>query len=981
MQWTRPRARLLAILLATTCAFLMAGTGFAQTITGTIEGNISDVAGDPIPGATVTATNQDTGIDRAVITDANGFYSAKALQVGTYTLSAELAGMQTTQQIDISVLVGQIKDVNLTLEVESSSEVITVTSEAPIIEVSRSGAANYIDEVAIESLPTVGRDFTDFAILTPGVQRDRSRGFLTIAGQRGIYSGLSVDGADNKSTFFGYGRGGEATENDGLIVAQDTVRQFQVITNGFSPEYGRHGGAFVNVVTKSGTNEIKGSAFAFFRDDSMAEDLPSSPLDDYRGNDGSRPVDEFDTQNYGFSIGGPFKRDRTHYYFGIDQRDQDIPFARSLRTRGNRELCSVSTPGECGTYDLIMLRAQTEPAFAALVDGFEPNDDGSATGLFLRSVSNQILFGKLDHQISDANLITLRANLTDFERESSYLDEESLKTEDTLSFIASMTSVIGSRGVNEFRIQSAEDNLDRLSKRVGTPIEAQVRFRFAGFDSVGKFDFLPIFVEESQLQIKNDFSYLFGAHDMKFGVDYSKDDLAQLFAGSRDGRYDFNSPEDFLNNSANRARIWFGDSTYPNYDETQAALAFYGQDSLKRDNLTMSYGLRYTSTDNPDGLDHIEEDGRQIPDTENLAPRFGFALASDEGRSVIRGGIGFFFGRTPTLLFANQVQANGVPPNYGRITVRPGQNGYVDLGTPIDNENPPPGIIPAISYVDPEFDDAQTLRASLGWERELGSGWSTGVDVVYAEATSLQRNTDWNREFAGYDEYGRPMWAGRPRDDVAEILVRQSRGESEYQAVTLKVNRRFTGRYQLGAHYTWGKDRDTDSNERSATGVTISDTGNLDYDWGVSDRDVKHRLVVTGMIQLPADFQISGILNYQSGYPYTLVDSGVEGDYCGFPLSCPDAYAVLDGRLVGRNSERNESIQTVDVRVGKFIRFGDDMRLDIFVEAFNLFDQNSFGVGFSQRNISNGNVPDDFGIPSFLTTRPRQLQIGGRFSF
>lgn len=971
MQRTRPRARLLAILLATTCAFLLAGAGLAQTINGTIEGYISDIEGDAIPGATVTATNQDTGIARAVITDANGFYSARALQVGTYTVAAELAGMQSTQQIDISVLVGQIKGVNLTLEVESSSEVITVTSEAPIIEVSRSGAANYIDEVEIESLPTVGRDFTDFAILTPGVQRDTSRGFLTISGQRGIYSGLSVDGADNKSTFFGYGRGGEATENDGLIIAQDTVRQFQVVTNGFSAEYGRHGGAFINVVTKSGTNEIRGSAFAFFRDDSLAEDLPSDPLDDFNDRDGSRPVDEFDTQNFGFSMGGPLKRDRTHYYFGIDQRDQDIPFTRSLRSTGANS-----------TYDLIMQRAQTEPAFAALVDGFDRNADGSATGLFLRSVSNQILFGKLDHQISDANLVTLRANLTDFERASSYLDEESLKTEDTISFIASMTSVIGSRGVNEFRIQSADDNLDRLSLRVGTPVEAQVRFRFGSRDSVGKFDFLPIFVEESQLQMKNDFSYLFGAHDMKFGIDYSKDDLAQLFAGSRDGRYDFQSAEDFLNNNASNARIWFGDSTYPNYDETQTALAFYGQDSLKRDNLTMGYGLRYTSTDNPDGLDHIEEDGRQIPDTQNLAPRFGFALAQDDGRSVFRGGIGFFYGRTPTLLFANQVQANGVPPNYGRINVRAGQNGYVPLGTPIDNENPPPGITPAISYVDPEFDDAQTLRVSLGWERELAGGWSTGVDAVYAEGTSLQRNTDWNRQFAGYDEYGRPSWDGRIRDDVAEILVRQSRGESEYQAVTLKVKKRFTGRYNLGAHYTWGKDRDTDSNERSATGVTISDLGNLDYDWGLSDRDVKHRLVVTGMIQLPADFQISGIVNYQSGTPYTAIDNGLDFPYCGsVGFNCPDQYAVIDGNLVGRNSFRNESIQTIDVRVGKFFRFGEDLRLDIFLEAFNLFDQNSFGVSTGQRDVRGGVVRDDFGIPSFLVTRPRQMQLGGRFSF
>lgn len=971
MQWTRPRARLLAILLATTCAFLMAGTGVAQTITGTVQGYISDVEGGAIPGATVTATNQDTGIDRAVITDANGFYSAKALQVGTYTVSAELAGMQTTQQTDISVLVGQIKDVNLTLEIESTSEVITVTSEAPIIEASRSGAANYVDEVAIESLPTVGRDFTDFAILTPGVQRDPVRGFLTMAGQRGIYSGLSVDGADNKSTFFGYGRGGEATENDGLVVAQDTVRQFQVITNGFSAEYGRHGGAFVNVVTKSGTNDVRGSTFYQFRDDSMAEDIPSSPLDDFNDRDGSRPVDEFDTQNYGFSIGGPFQRDRTHYYFGIDQRDQDVPRTRFLTNRGG------------SVYDLVMQRAQTEPAFAALVDGFERNADGSATGLFLTTVSNRILFGKLDHQISDANLVTLRANLTDFERESTFLDEESLKVEDTLSIIASMTSVVGNRGVNEFRIQSATDDLDRSSQRVGTPIEALVRFRWNGAQ-VGKYDYLPILLEETQLQVKNDFSYLFGAHDMKFGVDYSKDDLAQLFAGSRDGRYDFRSPEDFLNNNASGVRIWFGDSTYPNYDETQTALAVYGQDSLKREDLTVNYGLRYTSTQNPDDLDHLLSEGRDIPDTQNVAPRFGMALASDDGRSVFRGGIGFFFARTPTLLFANQVQSNGVPPNYGRIYVRPGQNGYVPLGTPIDNENPPPGITPAVSYVDPEFDDAQTLRASVGWERELAAGWSTGVDVVYAEGTSLQRNTDVNRQFGGYDEYGRPTYSGRMRDDIGEIQVRQSRGESEYQAVTLKANRRFTGRYQMGAHYTWSKDRDTDSNERSATSITISDTGNLDYDWGLSDRDVKHRLVVTGMVQLPADFQISGILNYQSGTPYTLIDADARfSTYTGglSPFAGIIPFGVLDGVLQARNGERNESIQTVDVRVGKFFRFGEDLRLDVFVEAFNLFDEHSFVVGFNQRDISGGVVPDDFGIPSGRVTRPRQIQIGARFSF
>ena len=366
----------------------------------------------------MTATNQDTGIARAVISDANGFYSAKALQVGTYTVTAELSGMQTTQQTDVSVLVGQIKDINLTLEIESTSEVITVTSEAPIIEVSRSGAANYIDEVAIESLPTVGRDFTDFAILTPGVQRDSQRGFLTMAGQRGIYSGLSVDGADNKSTFFGYGRGGEATENDGLIVAQDTVRQFQVITNGFSPST-----AGTAAPSSMSSRSPAPTRFA-------VRPSPSSAMTAWPRTCPPRRS----TTTAATTAPAPWTSStpRTTASPSAARSSRTAPTTTSASTSATRTFRSprsLRSTGANSTYDLIMQRAQNEPAFAALVDGFDRNADGSATGLFLRSVSNQILFGKLDHQISDANLITLRANFTDFERESSYLDEESLKTE------------------------------------------------------------------------------------------------------------------------------------------------------------------------------------------------------------------------------------------------------------------------------------------------------------------------------------------------------------------------------------------------------------------------------------------------------------------------------------------------------------------------------------------------------------------------
>ncbi len=591
------------------------------------------------------------------------------------------------------------------------------------------------------------------------MQRDPIRGFITMSGQRGIYTGMNIDGTDGKSAFFAYGRGGEATENDGIVVAQESVREFQVITNGFNAEYGENGGGYLNVITKSGTNELKGSAFYFLRDDSMATDLPGSEVDAARGIDGSTPVNEFSRDNYGLSLGGPIKQDRTHFFLSYDGTSRDEPFSDDLRTRG--------------AYDAILQRAEDDPAFLALIEGYTPNNDGiaapdpdegrTASGNFVRSVDNQILFGKIDHQFNDANSFSLRGNLTEFERTSTFKDEESLKVEDTTSWVGSLVSVIGSSGVNEARIQIAGDDLDRLSQRVGEPIEAQIRFRFGSSDSVGKFDFLPILVEESKLQVQESFSYLYGSHDLKFGLDYHEDSLAQLFAGSKDGRYDFGSMEDFLNNDASQVRFYFGDVTFPNYDEKQEILAFYAQDSWKaRPNLSINYGFRYSQTINPDGLIHVFPEGRDIPDdTDNFGPRFGFAWSPEgDTTSVVRGGIGLFFGRTPTLLFASQIQENGLFPNFGRVTVRPGDIGFVPFGDPIDNENPPPDTIPSTSYLDPNFQDQETVRFNLGYEREVLDGWTAGADLVYAEGSKLQRNFNDQLVVTGHDA-GRTAHLGR----------------------------------------------------------------------------------------------------------------------------------------------------------------------------------------------------------------------------
>lgn len=960
------RRTFLAVSLCLAASLVVLQPLSAQVL-GSIQGFITDDSGAALPGVDVEAVNAATGARRANTTNDAGYYVLEALTAGVYNVTAALDGFQSVRRENVRVQVGQAIDINLALAVGSVEEAITVTAESPGIEVSRSTAAAYIGEEEIDALPISGRDFTDFALLTPTVQRDPVRGFLTMSGQRGIYTGMNIDGTSGKSTFFGYGRGGEATENDGLVVAQDSVKEFQVITNGFAPEYGENSGGYINVITQSGTNELKGSAFYFFTDDSMIADVPGSPL---RPDSGGDP-DEFERTNIGASIGGAFVKDKTHYFASIDQRDRDQPFSRSL--------------DDPRTYDAIIAKSADIPGLERLVEDYTRNADGTADGLFNRNVDNRIIFFKVDHQFSDSNSGSFRINDTAYERTSTFKDEESLKVEDTRSLVGSLVSVIGADKVNEFRAQIATDDLDRLSLRVGEPIEAQIQFRTGEFDEVGKFDFLPILAEEDKLQIQNSFSYLFGDHDLKFGIDYQKDDLAQVFKGSADGRYRYNSYEDFMNDNPSSVRIYFGDVTFPNYDEYQEVTAFYAQDSWRPNNrLTVNYGFRWSMTDNPSGLEHIFPEGRDIPDdTDNFGPRVGFAYAlNDDGTQLIRGGVGLFHGRTPTLLFASQVQENGIFPNFGRVIVGPGDIGYVPLGQPINNENPPPDTIPGTSFVRPNFEDPETTRYNFGYERELGdSGWTGGVDLVYAEGEKLQSNVDDNRTYLGVDAAGRPMFgSSRPNPALGTVFVRESFGESEYTAVTLKVNRRYRGRYQLQAHYTWSEDKSTDDNERSATSVSVSDPTNIRYDWGLSDRDVTDRIVVSGLVDLPFKFRLSGSLEHRSGTPYTLIDNSELFAYCGFgalDFNCNNVRAIgSNGTAVARNTARNEDVQTVDLRLTRSFTIGR-VDLDVFYEAFNLFNDHSFLIGTSQADPTES----DFGLGSNLVGSQRQYQFGVRVRY
>src|SRR5919206_156577 len=315
-------ARLAAVCL---CLMLVAPAVFAQSqaTTGDIEGRVLDPNGAVVPNATVTARNEATGFERTANTDGDGNYRIILLPPGTYAVEATANGFNKVGTNAVQVTVGSRTSLDLNLAAGGVTETVLVSTEPPTVETTRTSVATTINERSIQNLPINGRNFQDFATLSPGVIRDPRGGDLSVGGQRGTLNSLQVDGVDNNNTFFGQalGRGGVRPPYQ---FSEESVQEFQVNQNGFSAEFGRAGGAVINVVTKSGTNNFHGSAFEFFRDEALNS---NTPILTARG--AKRPKSQIN--QFGGTFGGPIKHDRAFFFFAYDGQRSNIPNVTEAR--------------------------------------------------------------------------------------------------------------------------------------------------------------------------------------------------------------------------------------------------------------------------------------------------------------------------------------------------------------------------------------------------------------------------------------------------------------------------------------------------------------------------------------------------------------------------------------------------------------------------------------------------------------------------
>jgi outer membrane receptor protein involved in Fe transport len=962
--------RALSVLVAL-LAFGIAATAFAQTdvTTSRISGTVRDADGEGLPGTSVEAKNQGTGLVQTAVTRRDGFYQVINLPSGVYTLTANLPGFKAATRADIRLDIGTAPTVDFRLQLSTVQETVTVTSSIPAVEVTNTAASTTIQTEQLKSLPINGRNFQDLVLLTPETRRDpENRGTVLVSGQRGINTNTTVDGMDYDNGFFG-GTFGSAEGRAPLSISQESVKEFTVIRNGGSVEFGPSGGGVINVITKSGSNDLHGSGFYYWQPHSTVAKLSN----------GLEAPDQKKKQ-YGGSVGGPILRDHLFFFGSYDQQKQDV---------GIPVDSVLLDPSIGATYPTLA----SDPTYTQTQDG-------------------RVLFARLDYQVTGSQRLMARVNYSQYEgdhgsssSQTQTSNHNGVEGMQSHAYVGSWSSQWGSSFLNDLNGQYVVEQTPRSPVGVDQP-----EIRYGSF-SLGSTSFLPIFSTAERTSFGDTGTLLFKNHVVKGGAEYNKTSISQIFKGNWRGVYVFagNQLANFL------AGKWtqyfqFGGLGGRSADQAgtaafaQKELAFFVQDQwFVTPKLTVTAGVRYERLDNPDNpilnSNHVNADGSfaldgKIPDQNNKwSPRAGFTYAPDS-RTAIRLSAGRFWARTPGILFAQLITANGLTGtqytiNAGGTTANP--TAPTDPLSPGWGANFDPNAVAVIPFqsiptptrlgvftTTPNYKDPVTNRITLGIDREVLANTVVGIEGTYAEAKNLERLNDPNLVYDGSVSVvnGQPRYSTtRPNPFYARISTYTTDARSKYEAVSLNFQRRFTSNLVFFMAATWSEDKDNDSNERNFAGAQAEDLHNLDGSYNWANRDQRWKFAANANWNTPwFGIGLSGTYRYTSGSPFTAVTGGDE-NRDGFFNDRP----TIDGVHFSRNQFRQPKFSQFDFRVAKTFNVGP-VGLTAIAECFNCTNnKNSFVRNFTW---GTGQTPSStFGIANGVNTLPRTLQFAGRVDF
>jgi outer membrane receptor protein involved in Fe transport len=986
--------------------FVVSAFGQSQSTTGNIEGRIVDQTGAVVPNVTISVTNQDTGFGKTVSSDSDGIFTVVLLPPGRYKVEASAQGFAKSTYENVVVTVGAKRSLEVNLSVSGQVNVVDVQSGGDVVETTRTSISSTVDEKRVTNLPTNGRNFLDFVTLTPGIVRDPTRsGDLAVGGQKGTLNSLQIDGASSDNTFFGQSSGRVGSGRAPSQFSVDTVKEFQVNQNGFSAEFGRAAGAVINVVTKSGTNNYNGSAFYYFRDESLNAKNPSFTP--------ARPKPFGQINQFGGTFGGPIKKDKIFFFAAYEGQRSDLPNPVILNSLpfAPANVITLLTP-KISSYNI--------------------------------NRQQDTYLGKVDFNLNENNQIWVRYNQQDFtgtnlESSGTLSAEEHTGNSNvkTKTLTSNWTHTISPKWFNEFRFQYSRDQQPGLANS-DTP-EVSVTANAGGINdgtfSFGRNNFSPRETTINRYQFIDNQTYLTGNHTLKYGADILIDRIFNFFPGLFSGSYTFPSYAALSANTPSRYRQSFagagttGGTTYPNNTE----YGFFVQDDWRaRPNMTFSLGLRYDyqaiskpPIQNPNTalLAAGFDTSFQPKDKNNFAPRLGFSYSPDQ-KSVIRLGYGMFYGRTPAIATGTTHSQNGIQVIAIDIncTNSPAlcptfPNVFTSLPTNVA------AVTPNLFLFGRDYQQPYTHQARIQYEREVMKNTTFSVQYTLFRGEDLSRSRNANLTAPVATNYPVFNAAGVATGEIlavnrfsgplrvsgfTRITLFESTAKSLYEGLTLELNRRFANKFQFGLSYTLSEAKD---NKPDQTAVVVGggddakiaeNQFDLSGEWGRSDLDVRHRFIFNAVYEtgtfnsenkvvkaLLSDYIVTGILTAQSGFAYSAV---VSGDPNGDGNTSNDR---APGTI--RNGFSTPSTYIVDMRVGRMIRFGEKYRLSLFAEGFNLFNRanvqlvNNTLYAFSTTaggrltRSTNFATPRQFisGSPSFTfnSSYNRELQLGVRFDF
>ena len=918
---------LLVVVLAAAAPALAQG-GASAAVTGAI----TDAQGGVLPGVTVTLRNVETGNVRATVSEADGRYGFPGLLPGRYALTAELQGFATNEVTDFTLTIGLEQQRNLTMTLAGVQESVTVSGSAPVIETTTTEVATVVTQEQIEMLPIANRQAGSLALLLPGTQLPtgtrRARPTVGAGGANPNLTTSYVDGGQNQI----YNSGQEFLE-----VPQSGIREFRVNISGSSAQYSAVGGV-VLTATKSGTNVFHGEAFEFFRDTSLnAMSRFEKEQHDTRGT----PKPKYRRNQYGGALGGPIVQDRLHFFAAFERTKE--PKTATVRTG--------------------------QPQFYSAVEGNLP-----------AGYERRQMLVRGDFQVNNAQSVFLRY-LWDKEytfcencggENAGNVGTDTNSPRDSL--LAAHTWVISSRALNEVRSQIPPSHLENLGSPPGIPRWPATRRgefpaeRFQPYTGVYVFPSLTWGSTgysnniTKRWDVSDDFTLSLGRHTVKAGgafLRFRSDEEAAHNLGTWTFGQDqfFDGTPASIGNLRNPIQFTASFPPLPRHLRADWIQGYVQDEWRVLSNLTLDVGLRYENLykafNNHISLAGRERLGELIDpasrhDNNNWGPRLGLAWdVEGDGRTVVRMATGKYYSN----VFVGTLRAEVVALLQQQVVIR--NPSYPD---PYGGLSPQAFVTvsatPNVNITDDRIKQPESKTLNAGLSRELRPNLAVHVDGVYSKLTNGNQINNINTPD--------PVTGVRPIRGWGNINQYQADGESDYRALYLRLDKRFSDGYQYLVSYSLAR-----SEDRGAGQQTIVDFYHPEYDQGYANQDRRHALVASGAVQLPYDVVLGAVWSYRSSRPFSaragidLNRNGAVTDYVAGTtrnvfnrgdndqqLALVNAWRAQNGRApIAASQLMTDEFNRFDIRVNKQISLGGGRRADLIAQVFNLFGTDSFGSG------------------------------------